>query len=50
MQSYYKGPKDVRLNSTHYFITKISNNRELQQTVINHLSDLYLLFIFYAGL
>ena len=50
MQSYYKGPKDVRLNSTHYFITKISNNRELQQTVINRLSDLYLHFIFYEGL
>ena len=30
-------PKDVRLNSTHYLIMKIQNNRELQNIVINHL-------------
>ena len=30
-QSYFKVPKDVRLNSTHFFIMKIQNNRELQQ-------------------
>ena len=30
-QSYFKVPKDVRLNSTHSFIMKISNKRELQQ-------------------
>ena len=29
-QSYFKGPKDVRLNSTHFFIMKIPNKRELQ--------------------
>ena len=29
-QSYFKVPKDVRLNTTHFFITKISNKRELQ--------------------
>ena len=29
-QSYFKVPKDVRLNSTHFFITKIPNKRELQ--------------------
>ena len=30
MQSYFKVPKDVRLNSTHFFIMKIPNKRELQ--------------------
>ena len=29
-QSYFKVPKDVRLNSTHFFITRISKKRELQ--------------------
>ena len=29
-QSYFKVPKDVRLNSTHFFIMKIANKRELQ--------------------
>ena len=28
-QSYFKVPKDVRLNSTHFFIMKLSNKREL---------------------
>ena len=36
-QSYFKVPKDVRLNSTHYFITKIPNKRELQQIALIHL-------------
>ena len=31
-QSYLKVPKDVKLNSTHFFIMKIRNNRKLQQT------------------
>ena len=31
-QSYFKVPKDVRLNSTHFFIMRIPNKRELQQT------------------
>ena len=35
-QSYFKLPKNVRLNSTHYFIMKIPNKRELQQIAINH--------------
>ena len=39
MQSYFKVQKDVRLNSTHFFITKIPNKKELQQIVLNHLSD-----------
>ena len=33
-QSYFKVPKDVRLNSTHFFIMKIPNKRELQQTSV----------------
>ena len=39
-QSYFKVPKDVRLNTTHFFIMKISNKRELQQISINHSSDI----------
>ena len=39
-QSYFKVPKDVRLNSTHFFIMKIPNKRELQQTALNHSSDI----------
>ena len=39
-QSYFKGPKDVRLNSTHFPIMKIPNKRELQQIVLNHSSDI----------
>ena len=35
-QSYFKVPKDVRLNSTHFFIMKIPNKRELQQIASNH--------------
>ena len=33
-------PKDVRLNSKHFFIMKISNKRELQQIALNHSSDI----------
>ena len=29
-QSYFFVPKNIRLNSTHYFVMKISNKRELQ--------------------
>ena len=32
-QSYFKVPKDVRLNSTHFFIMKIPNKRELRNCV-----------------
>ena len=38
MQSYFKVPKDVRLNTTHFFITNIPNKRELQQIALNHSS------------
>ena len=39
-QSYFKAPKDARLNTTHFFIMKILNKRELQQIAINHSSDI----------
>ena len=39
-QYYFKLPKDVRLNSTHFFIMKIPNKRELQQIALNHSSDI----------
>ena len=39
-QSYFKVPKDVRLNSTLFFIMKILNKRELQQIALNHSSDI----------
>ena len=34
-----KVPKEVRLNTTQFFIMKIPNKRELQQIAINHSSD-----------
>ena len=37
-QSYFKTPKDVTLNTSHFFIAKIPNKRELQQIAINHSS------------
>ena len=39
-QSYFKVPKDVRLNTSHFFIAKILNKRELQQIAINHSSGI----------
>ena len=39
-QSYFKAPKDVRLNTSHFFISKIPNKSELQQIAINHSSDI----------
>ena len=36
-QSYFKVPKDVRLN---FFIMRIPNKRELQQIALNHSSDI----------
>ena len=39
-QSYFKVPKTIRLNATHYFIMKIPNKRELQQIASNHSSDI----------
>ena len=39
-QSSFKVPKDVRLNSTHFFVMKLPNNRELQQIALNHSTDI----------
>ena len=39
-QSYFKVPKDGRLNTTHFFIMKIPNKRELQQIAKKHSSDI----------
>ena len=39
-QSCFKAPIDVRLNSTHFFVMKIPNEKELQQIVLNHSSDI----------
>ena len=39
-QSYFKVPKDVRLNTTHFFIMKIPNKRKLQQIAKSHSSDI----------
>ena len=38
-QSYFSVPEDVTLNSTHFFIMKISNKGELQQIAINNSSN-----------
>ena len=39
-QSYFSFPKDVRLNSTHYLITKINNRNELQNIAIKDSADI----------
>ena len=39
-QSHFKVPKDVRMNSTHFFTSKSLSKRELQQISINHSSDI----------
>ena len=39
-QSYFKLPKDFRLNTTHFFIAKISSGREIWEIVQNHSSDI----------
>ena len=38
--SYFAVPKNIRLNSTHYFIMKIPNKRDIQQITFNHSSDI----------
>ena len=40
IQSYFKVPNDVRLNTTHFLISNIPNRRERQQIAINHSSDI----------
>ena len=39
-QSYFKVPKGVKLNYTHFFIMQIPNTRELQLIALNHSSDI----------
>ena len=39
-QSYFKVPKDVGINSTHFFVMKIPNKRELQQIALNNSSNI----------
>ena len=39
-QPYFSVPRDVTLNSTHYFIMKIYNSKELQNIAINHSADI----------
>ena len=40
LMSYFKVPKSVPRNSTHFFIMKIPNKGELQQIALNHSSDI----------
>ena len=40
IQCYFAITKNIRLNSTHYFIMKILNKQELQQIAFNHSSDI----------
>ena len=39
-QLCFKVPKNVRLNTSHFFITKIPNKREPQKIAINDSSDI----------
>ena len=38
--SYFKVPKEVRSNTTHFFMKNL-NKRELQKTAINYSSDIH---------
>ena len=39
-QSYFTVPINIRLNSAHYFVMKIPNKQELQQSAFRHSSDI----------
>ena len=39
-QSYFTVPKNFGLNSTHHFVMKIPNKRQLKKIAFNHLSDI----------
>ena len=39
-QSYLAVPKDIRLNSTHYFIMKVPNQQELHRIASHQSSDI----------
>ena len=40
-QSYFRTPKDARLNSTHYILMKIGNKKELKSTAEENSGHLY---------
>ena len=40
-QTYFAVPKDIRLNSMHHFIMKISNKQELHRIGSHHSSDIH---------
>ena len=39
-QYFFTVPKTIKLNSTHYFVMKVPNKKELQQIAFNHASDI----------
>ena len=39
-QSYFRTPKDIRVNCTHYFLMGIPNKKELQQISYNHSAEM----------
>ena len=39
-QSYFPVPKNIRLYSTHYFVMKIPNKKELQKIAFNNSSHI----------
>ena len=41
LQSYFKVPKTIGLNATHYFILKVPNKSKLQQIALNYSCDIY---------
>ena len=41
IQSYFAVPKDIRLNSTHDFLMKIPNKRELKQIASQDSPDIH---------
>ena len=38
-ESFFAVPKNIRLNSTCYFVMKTPNRRDIQQIAFNHLTD-----------
>ena len=46
-QSYFAVPKNIGLNSTHYFVMKNPNKRELQQIAFNLSSEIDLQGLIY---
>ena len=41
-KQFFCVPKNIRLNSTNYFVMKIPNKKELQKTAINHSSEIFI--------